>query len=297
MVYPDPHAKRTFGKIDAIILVVAAIAIGVVFFRVNSVLHYRWEWAFLPNYFVRTDEETGAWTTNILLQGLLATIRISILSMILASIIGVVLGFMRASRRLFFRISGRAYVELIRNLPPLIFIFVFYFFVSGQLMPFLGLDELVRSLTPEQATIVGKILGPPQLLENLIAGVLCLAMFEAAYIAEIVRAGIQAVPHDQIEAGQSIGLSRWKVAYLIVLPQAMRKVLPPLANQFIMLIKDSSIISLISVQELTFLGTEVAVSTQRVFETWIAVAAMYFVLCFTLSRIFARFEARARRKE
>jgi len=112
-----------------------------------------------------------------------------------------------------------------------------------------------------------------------------------------VRAGIQAVPRDQIEAGQSLGLSRWKVSYLIVLPQAMRKVIPPLANQFIMLIKDSSIISLISVQELTFLGTEVAVSTHRVFETWIAVAAMYFAICFALSRIFARAEARLRSKD
>lgn len=296
-MYPDAYGKRQFGKIDAIILGVVAVAIGVIFFRLNSVLHYRWDWAFLPNYLIRTDEETGIWSANILLQGLLATIRISILSMILASFMGVAVGLMRASRRLFFRVTGRAYVELIRNLPPLIFIFVFYFFISSQLMPLLGLDEFVRSLTPGQAAVVDSVLGPPGLLENLIAGVLCLAMFEAAYIAEIVRAGIQAVPRDQIEAGQSLGLSRWKVSYLIVLPQAMRKVIPPLANQFIMLIKDSSIISLISVQELTFLGTEVAVSTHRVFETWIAVAAMYFAICFALSRIFARAEARLRSKD
>jgi len=296
-MYPDAYGKRQFGKIDAVILGIVAVAVGVIFYRMHNVLHYRWDWAFLPNYFVRTDGETGGWTANILLQGLMATIRISVLSMILASFMGVAVGLMRASQRLFFQVTGRVYVELIRNLPPLIFIFVFYFFISSQLMPLLGLDELVRSLTPNQAAVVSRVLGPPGLLENLIAGVLCLAMFEAAYIAEIVRAGIQAVPRDQIEAGQSLGLSRWKVAYLIVLPQAMRKVIPPLANQFIMLIKDSSIISLISVQELTFLGTEVAVSTHRVFETWIAVAAMYFVMCFTLSRVFARVEVRLRSRE
>ncbi|GIX14988.1 MAG: hypothetical protein KatS3mg118_2947 [Paracoccaceae bacterium] len=164
-------------------------------------------------------------------------------------------------------------------------------------MPALQVDVWARELSASGRAVMAVLLGPADLLENLITGILCLAMFEAAYICEIVRAGIRAVPHSQTEAARALGLRPVQVFRLIVLPQALRTVTPPLANQFIMLIKTSSIVSLISVQELTFIGTEVAVSTGRRFETWIVVAAMYFVLCYALARLFARMEVRMRRRQ
>jgi polar amino acid transport system permease protein len=121
----------------------------------------------------------------------------------------------------------------------------------------------------------------------------CLAMFEGAYITEIVRAGIQSIPKSQWEASRAIGLSPFHVLRDIILPQALQKILPPLAGQFITLIKDSAIVSLISIQELTFLATEVAASTTKVFETWILVGAMYFVLCYGFALLFAWLERRA----
>ena len=136
------------------------------------------------------------------------------------------------------------------------------------------------------------VFGPPELLSNVISGIICLAIFEAAYITEIVRAGIQSIDRGQIEAGQSIGLSHFQVLRWIVLPQAVQRMVPPLAGQFITLIKDSSLVSLISIQELTFLAQEVAYSTQYVFEIWIFVAAMYFCICYSLAWLFSRVEKR-----
>lgn len=115
-------------------------------------------------------------------------------------------------------------------------------------------------------------------------------MFEAAFVGEIVRAGIQSVPKGQCEAARAIGMSSFQEMRYIIMPQAMRKVVPPMANQFISLIKDSSIISLISAQELTYKTVELVASTRLIFEAWLTTAAFYFVLCFGLSMLFRRLE-------
>ncbi len=293
-MYPDPDRPRRFGWLDMILIALALAGAIYVYGRVSDVLAYRWDWGFLPQALIRRDAETGALSPNLLLEGLLVTIRLSIWAMLLASVLGVALGVMAASRRLLPRMVAIAYVGLVRNMPPLVFIFIFYFFLSAQLAPLLGLSSLARGLDPGAARVVAIALGPPELLENLVSGALCLALFEAAYICEIVRAGLAAVPEAQREAARSLGLRPLQAFRLVVLPQALRAVTPPLANQFIMLVKNSAIVSLISVQELTFIGTEVSVSTGRRFETWIAVAAMYFALCYGLSRLFARMERRMR---
>jgi polar amino acid transport system permease protein len=242
---------------------------------------------------MRRDADGGL-APNLLLEGLLTTIRLSLWAMLFASLLGLALGAMAASRRLLPRLVAVAYVGLVRNMPPLVFIFVFYFFLSSQFIPALGVDVWSRSLGPTGAAVVSAVFGPPALLENFVSGALCLALFEAAYICEIVRAGIGAVPDEQREAARSLGLGRLQTFRLVVLPLALRAVSPPMANQFIMLVKNSAIVSLISVQELTFIGTEVAISTDRRFETWLVVAGMYFVLCYGLSRLFARMERRLR---
>ncbi|MFP6733585.1 MAG: amino acid ABC transporter permease, partial [Rhodospirillales bacterium] len=110
-----------------------------------------------------------------------------------------------------------------------------------------------------------------------------LAMFEGAYITEIVRAGVQSIHKGQWEAARAVGLSRFNVSRDVILPQALRNILPPLAGQFISLVKDSSMVSLISIQDLTYTGSQVAISTRKVFEIWIFIAVVYFVICFSLS--------------
>ena len=287
------RARARLGWVDAAVLTAVVVALGYVFHRVDTVLEYRWDWSAIPNSLYRWDEEAGRWVPNLLMQGFFTTIRLAILSMIPAALFGAVFGVLRTAGRLFPRLLSRTYVELIRNIPPLVFIFIFYFFISSQIMPVLGVEDFVRRASPATLRSLELVFGPAALIPNVISGVICLAMFQGAYMTEIVRAGIQSIPKTQTEAGLSIGLSRWELWRRVILPQALRRVIPPLAGQFITLVKDSSILSLISIQELTFLAMETAVSTTRVFEVWITVAGLYFCLCYFLSLAFARLEKSA----
>ena len=285
--------KARFGWVDALVLATAGATVLFVAYRVTTVLEYRWDWSIIPNFLYRWDEEAGRWIPNLLMQGFFTTIRLALLSMIPAALLGTVFGVLRTRKRLFPRLLSRSYVELIRNIPPLVFIFIFYFFISSQIMPILGVEEFVRGASPGTLSTLERLLGPATLVPNVISGVICLAMFQGAYMTEIVRAGIQSIPKTQIEAGLSIGLSRWQLWRRVILPQAVRRVIPPLAGQLITLVKDSSILSLISIQELSFLAMETAVSTTRVFEVWITVAGLYFCLCYFLSLAFDRLEKHA----
>jgi len=274
-----------FGLVAALIVYAA--------YRVNDVLVYHWNWSRVFNFVVRVDEDTGSLVPNLLLQGLATTLRLAAWATVLATVIGLIMGYWRTSKNLTLRIISRCYVELIRNIPPVVFIFIFYFFVSSQLFPVIGIDSIDREGSLVNNSVFRFFFGEPKLLSNFLAGMLCLALFEAAYITEIVRAGIQSIDKGQWEAARAMGLSRFNVLRDVIMPQAVRKILPPLAGQFITLIKDSAIVSLISIQELTFLATEVASSTTKVFETWILVAAMYFTLCYGFATLFRYLEKRA----
>ncbi len=289
--------KVSWSWID--FLVIAAV-IGFVIFvviRVETVLRYSWNWGHVMPFLAYVDEDTGKWVANLLLEGLIMTLRLAVIGIVVSAVIGVVMGLCRISDNLFLRMVSRTYVELVRNTPPLVFIFIFYFFLSGQLMPLLGVDDLARSDSETVQWFVRIVAGDPSLFSNFVAGLICLSIFEGAYITEIVRAGIQSIPRGQWEAGKSMGLSRIDVMRYIILPQAVSRIMPPLANQFITLIKDSSIVSLISIQELTFMAVEVGVSTSRVFEVWILTAVMYFVICYACVIVFNWLEKRAARSK
>ncbi len=254
--------------------------------RVDTVLVYRWNWAPIPNYLLRFDGARG-WVPNLLLQGLATTLRLSVLGIVLAILFGASIALARLSRLLFLRLCARAWLELMRNTPPLVLVFVGYFFVASQIMPYLPIDALARIL-PEA------LVGDPRLLRNFLSALLVLAMFEGAYVAEILRAGIESIEPGQWDAAAALGFTRTAALCRVILPQAISRMIPPLCGQFISLVKDSSIVSLVSVQDLTFMANDVAVSTQRVFETWLTASAIYFTVCFALSRLFSRWEARLR---
>jgi len=203
--------------------------------------------------------------------------------MLLAGILGLIMGIVRVSGRLFFRLSSRTYVELIRNTPPLVLIFIFYFFVSDQLLPAIGADALVRGLSPEGARRLSIFATTPELFVPFLSGVITIGLFQSAYITEIVRAGIEAIPEGQWDASRALGFTYPQQLRLVILPQALRIMLPPLANEFINTIKYSSIVSIISIQELTFQGLQVMSSTQVTIEVWLTITMMYLVICLSLS--------------
>jgi polar amino acid transport system permease protein len=261
----------------------------------RSDLHYQWNWSIIGTYLFRYDNDAGKWVPGLLMLGLFTTIRLSIWSMILATFMGVAAGLCRSGNNLFGRLVGGAYVELFRNIPPLVLVFIFYFFLSDQLIRLLKIDEFVRSSSDAFKTLLEILFAPPAQVSAFFSAVITLGAYEGAYIAEIVRAGIQSIEKGQWESALSLGFSWWQQMRLVILPQAIGRVVPPLTGQFISTIKDSAIVSVISVQELTFEGMELMASVQRTFEIWITIALMYFLLTSGLSVIAGKLENRMRR--
>ena len=277
--------KKRVTALDAVFLLLIIIAAVYLYFRIKSGLEYNWNWSVIPQYLFRYDAEKGRWVANVLIQGLLTTIRLSIWSTLLAMLLGLLMGLFRTSSGLLSRLLGGTYVFLTRNLPPLVLVFICYFFFSEQLMPILGLEEFIRSLSPQGQEVFAWFFTTPSRASSFVSAVLTLSLYEGAYIAEIVRGGIQSIDKGQWEASHALGLSRWSQMRFIILPQAIKRMIPPLAGQFISTIKDSAIVSVISVQELTFQGMELMSATYRTFEIWIVVTGLYLLL--TLSLAFA----------
>ena len=201
-----------------------------------------------------TVGKKSGFTAGPLLIGLWVTLQISALSLVFALLLGLIAGLGRVANNPAARDMAAIYVELIRGTPLLVQMFIVYFF-----------------------------LGTVFNISGFVAGVTALSVFTGAYVAEIVRAGIEAVPKGQMEAARSLGMSHWQSMRHIVLPQALRRSLPPLAGQSINLIKDSSLVSIMALTDLTKAGREVVSSTFSPFEVWFTVALMYLLLTGTLS--------------
>ncbi len=282
--------KPPLSLLDILLLTAVLGLFAYIVYRLFFVLNYKWHWGIIPTYLVRFDAEQQRWTANVLLQGLLTTIKLSLWATFLAAILGFIIGLCRISKSLLPRLLGRTYVEAIRNTPPLVLVFIFYYFVSDQLLGYLGIEEIFRATGGIARQLLVFFLAEPNLINQFLSGVLTLALFQGAYIAEIVRAGIQAIDRGQWEAGKALGLCTRQQLRLIILPQATRIMLPPLAGEFINTIKWSSIVSIISIQELTFQGLQVMASTQATIEVWLTISLMYLGLCLSLSLMVRRLE-------
>jgi len=200
---------------------------------------------------------------GILITGLLTTLEISTYASLLGLFIGLFAGLGRISQNPMIKGLSTIYIEIIRGTPLLVQIFIFYFFI-GSIMEF----------------------------DRFFAGFMALGIFAGAYVAEIIRAGIQSINPGQMEAARSVGMNYVQAMIFIILPQALKRILPPLAGQFISLIKDSSLVSVIAITDLTKAGREVITSTFATFEIWFTVAGMYLVLTFSLSMLVRYIERR-----
>jgi len=224
---------------------------------------YYWQWFRIPNFLYKFDD--GRFITGPILQGLKITLKITWISLLLTYIIGLVTALMRLSNSLIARGVARIYLELARNTPLLVQIFFMYFVAA----PILDIDRFT-------------------------AGVLALSLFEGSYASEIYRSGIVAVNKGQWEASYTLGLSTYQSYLYIILPQAIRRILPPLTSQAVSLIKDSSLVSVIAIYEMTMYANEIASETFLVFEIFFTIAAIYLALALVLSQIVAYFEKRYR---
>jgi len=203
----------------------------------------------------------------VLLQGVKLTIWITIFGLIIGFILGAIAGLAKTSRRkLPQRIAGM-YIESIRGTPLMVQVMFLYF----------GLPLMMGMRVPPLA-----------------AGIVAIGLNSGAYIAEIVRGAIQSIVKGQTEAGRSIGLTRYQTMVSVIWPQAFKRMIPPLGNQFIISLKDTSLLVVIGVGELTRQGQEIIAYNFRAFEVWLTVAIMYLILTMTIAKLLNYFEKRMR---
>ncbi|MDD3342036.1 MAG: amino acid ABC transporter permease [Sulfurospirillaceae bacterium] len=308
--------NKAFGHAVAIAFY---IALGYALFIAASHMNYIWKWTSVPKYFAYEKTETLSapidgtikirdlsiivmgsddskevilekdykpnvkdgdsvyendiiakktyWHRGPLLDGLIVTLQISGMAAILAFSIGAILAFMRISNYQFLKDIATVYIAIIRGTPLLVQIFIFYFII---------------------ATIFE--------LERFLAGALSLGIFFGAYIAEVLRGAIQSIDKGQYEAAKSLGMNYVQTMIYIIMPQALKRALPTLVGEMIALVKDSSLVSVISITDLTKVGREIVANTFSPFETWLIIAAMYFSITFLLSLLGHKIESKMKKQ-
>ena len=203
----------------------------------------------------------------LLLIGAGVTIQITVLSTAIGFVIGLIVGVARISNLRLLRMLAEVYVEFFRGTPLLVQIFLFYFALP-----------VIRG----------------QRIDPFIAAISACGINSGAYVAEIFRAGIQSIDEGQMEAGRSLGMTWLQTMRYIIVPQAFKRVIPPLGNEFIAMLKDSSLVSVIGFEELTRRGQLIIAKTYGSFEIWMSVAVIYLVMTLTISRFVAYLERRCR---
>jgi polar amino acid transport system permease protein len=308
--------NKVFGHVVAVTFY---MVLGYMLFTAASNMNYIWKWTSVPEYFAYEKVETveapfdgtiqildsklviqgkddskeiaidKAFTLSVkngdsvyerdtiaqkssmqmgpLLEGLIVTLQISGLSAILAFSIGFLLAMMRISSYQFLKDIATVYIAIIRGTPLLVQIFIFYFII---------------------ATIFE--------LERFLAGAISLGLFFGAYIAEVLRGAIQSIDKGQYEAAKSLGMNYIQTMVYIVMPQALKRALPTLVGEMIALVKDSSLVSVISITDLTKVGREIVANTFSPFETWLIIAAMYFAITFLLSALGHNIETKMKKQ-
>lgn len=226
-------------------------------------LGYNWQWYRIPRYLFRVQE--GRLIAGELVQGLGFTFRIAGASLVLALAIGLGTALLRLSDSWTGRGLTRIYLEVIRNTPLVVQVYLVYF-------------------------VIGPILG----LGRFASAVMALSLFEGAYLSEIFRAGIVSLHRGQWEAAYSLGMSSLDTYRDVILPQAIRRILPPLTNEMISLIKNTSLVSLVSLSDLALQARVIAADTFLTFEVWFVTAAIYLAITVPLSLLVYWMERRSK---
>ena len=202
---------------------------------------------------------------ELLLRAMGQTLLLALCGLFFACIIGLIVGLMSVIKNRACRIIASVFVDVIRGVPMIVLAYFVFFGVPYLFNTILGIGGVT--------------------LSALQAGTICLALNCGAYMAEIIRAGIESVDRGQMEAARSLGLPYWRAMYRVVLPQAIRTMIPSIINQFIITLKDTSILSVIGFPELVNTAKNVVANTFMSFQTWAIVAVMYLIVLTALSRV------------
>lgn len=226
---------------------------------------------------------------SIVLKGLWVTIFVTLVAFLLATLLGLAIALMALSESKLLRQIARFYTEVIRGVPVLVLLFY---------IAFVGAPALVAVINVAISPLVSAGVMEPMLVRDLSLmwrAIIALMIGYSAFIAEVFRAGIQSVDKGQVEAAKALGLSRVQRFRLVVFPQAIRVILPPLGNDFVAMVKDSSLVSVLGVADITQMGKVYASGSFRFFETYSIVAYVYLILTIGLSLALRALERRLRR--
>ena len=212
---------------------------------------------------------------ELLLRAMGQTLLLALCGLFFACIIGLIVGMMSVIKNRACRVIAAVFVDVIRGVPMIVLAYFVFFGVPYLCNNILGIGGVT--------------------LTALQAGTICLALNCGAYMAEIIRAGIESVDRGQMEAARSLGLPYWRAMYRVVLPQAIRTMIPSIINQFIITLKDTSILSVIGFPELVNTAKNVVANTFMSFQTWAIVAVMYLIVITALSRVAKVLERRMSR--
>ncbi len=235
------------------------LMIALMLFVTGRNVNYSWQWERLAGLFFPSDENYGI----SFFSGLMLTLLLSLVCLLLTLPIGILTALLRLSHSRWARVISRSFVEIIRNTPLLIQISIAYFAIA----PFLNIN-------------------------GYILGILAIALFEGAYTSEILRSGILAIPKGQWEASHALNITPAAIWYKVILPQAIRNTLPILVSQCISLVKDTSLLYIISVVELTYIANNLVARTYMPFEIWIVTALLYLSINTCLSIVVRKLEKR-----
>ena len=236
-------------------------------------MNYHWNWGIFGEQ-VKGGEETYL---DWLATGLGWTLAVSLTAWLLALLIGIAVGALRTAPSRPIALLGTAWVELFRNIPLLVQMFL-WFFVVPELLP-RELSLWVKQDMPAKEFITATI---------------CLGLFTSSRVAEQVRAGIQALSHGQLMAGLAVGFTLPQTYRYVLLPTALRMVVPPLTSEFMNVFKNSSVAFAIGVLELTFQARQMQEDSEQGIETFLAVTLLYFICAFAANRVMAAIERRTR---
>ncbi len=243
LFFQENGSERRRGWVHCFNWVLALLLISAVFTFSFHQLTYHWNWPSVTKYRAK------------FFQGWCITILLSLTSLVASTVIGLIFAFARRSRILVLRYLARIYVELIWGTPLLVQILIFFYVVADAF----------------------------HVSNRYLVGGLVLSVFSAAYIAEIIRAGIESVGKSQLESARAVGFTQVQTYRYVIFPQAIRQMLPALAGQFALLIKNSSLLSIIAISELTLNAEEVNSYTYSTLESYIPLAVGYLVLTIPIS--------------
>lgn len=211
---------------------------------------------------------------GLLFSGLAMTLILAVISVILGSMLGLIPALLRLSTKKTLQYVGTTYVEIIRGTPLLVQVLLIYSFIKLPVTLFLGID-----------------------LSSFVPGMLALLINSSAYVSEIIRGGILSVDRGQTEAALSLGFSKSKTMSVVILPQAIKHIIPALGNEFVTMIKETSIFMYLGIAELMYMASMVKAGTYAVKETYIVVAVLYFALTFPTAKLMGALERRLKKSD